>query len=158
VASGRLVPASGQIPVHTAPFWLRDGISFPCVSVHLTSSAQETWFVGEVAAPPIDNGDGTVTEFEGVVRRTQIDVVAVSQNGDERLELRKAVERVILANIPVFEGLGFSDVTISQADSEDFESKNVPLFMSQTTLTGLSVSFVGKTLPALRSVNSCNTD
>lgn len=155
VAAGRLAPADGVVSVHVAPFWLADDFAFPGISVHLTSSSPNAGrCIGNDVFPPVDNGDGTLTEFEGWIVSTQVEVVAVSLNGDERLALRRALARVLEANLLIFEGLGLQDIEVTISDSEDFAAKAAPLFFTSASISCSSASFVTITRPAFQSISA----
>jgi hypothetical protein len=102
---------------------------------------------------PVDNLDGTYTEFQGWADTSQIEVVAVSLNGDERLALRRAIKRVLQVNLEIFEALGLSDIELSLSDQEDY-AKETQLFMTSASISCTCLSFVQITRPSLQSVTS----
>jgi hypothetical protein len=153
VARGALKPASSTIPVLTAPFALADGVTFPVVSVHFETGAPAHRGLGEVYLGDMAGVlDSNITATEGWLERTVLKVVGVSQNSDERIALRQALLRVIQANLPVFNASAMIEVEFSQADTEQFTEKNVPLYFTEGTFVCLSPAFVQDQVPAITDV------
>lgn len=129
VARGALQPASGKIPVTTAPFAHQSGITFPTVSVHHDSSVAADRSIGELMLPDHLQPDGAlVTGGEGWMARVTLNIYAVSLNPDERAALREAIRRVIQANLGVFAAEGIILPNLSQRDEEQFVENNAPLY------------------------------
>jgi hypothetical protein len=134
VAFGNLKPESGKIRVVTAPYGLVEGIKFPVISVHLESDSPGTRAVGETQfGDYLDGGIGQWEENEGWLASVRLNVVGVSLNADERIQLRKAIKRVVQANLTVFTAVGFVNINFSQTDSEEFTEDLAPVFKSNGT-------------------------
>lgn len=143
VRRGALRPAAGVIPVVLAPFALADGISFPCVSVHLDSEGTAERAIGEVWGDDValDPGPGWI-ETESAMVRTSLSIVGASLNPDERLALRRALQRAVLANLPIFEARGLTQVEFSQTDDEQPAQNGAPLFLTAGTFACTSIASV----------------
>lgn len=156
VKRDRLMPESGDIPVVKAPFGLVEGITFPCVSVHVQTSAPLHRGIGEILMPD-ESIDGTAwQESEGWLSRVVLNVVAVSLNPDERAELRQALERIVLANLPIFAGRGLDlvEFTLSDVEDEGPKANNAILFMAAGTFSCVCPSFVTHDAGVVRDVEA----
>lgn len=143
VRRGALRPPSGKIPVTTAPFAALEGITLPCVSVHLDTEGTSDRAIGEVFEPDAEQDPGPGWyETEAVQVRTQLSIVGVSLNPDERLALRRALQRAVLANLGVFSDCGLSHIDFSQTDTEEFGDKNAALYLTGGAFSCLSVAAV----------------
>jgi hypothetical protein len=132
---------TGRIEVTLAPFGLADTIVFPTVSVHLDHEASSERGIGENVGPDVRLESGDWTESQGWLSRVALQVVAVSDNPITRLALRRALRRIIQANLPVFEAKGMLMVDFQQKDMED-TSFNAPLYFSIGTFSCLAPAFV----------------
>ncbi|CAH2606334.1 conserved protein of unknown function (plasmid) [Rhodovastum atsumiense] len=154
VQRGALLPQSGKIQVVTAPFAMVEHVTFPCVSVHLESDLPAYRGIGE------SFGDGEVIEGvgwddgEGWLSRVVLRVVAVSLNGDERIALRRAIKRIVIANLPVFKAAGLDQVEFSLSDHEDEGPKNsnAILFMSVGQFSCIAPSYASHRVGPIRDV------
>lgn len=154
VKRGALKPQSGKIPVITAPFGMVDKITFPCVSVHLDSDSNADRALGEMLYADEHEGAGGWTETEGWLSRTQLAVVGVSLNPDERIALRLAIQRVVTGNLPVFDAHGLVQVEFSQHDTEEFVTNNTPLFITSGSFTCMAPNFIQDTVGEIRDVTA----
>ena len=153
VSAGRLKPTTGTIPVFTAPFAMAEHLTFPAVSVHMDATSPGARFIGEVLAPDdADLSSGIITETEGWLARMTLTVSGVSLNPDERIALRLALRRVVLANLPIFDHNGKVEIEFSQNDTEEFSENNAPLYFTRGTLTFLAPAFVQDTVAPIVSV------
>jgi hypothetical protein len=157
IASGRFTPSSGTCPVVTSPYALADRISFPMISVHLDTTGPETRAIGETVTGDILDVFGTPGESEGWLASFSMNVVGVSLNPDERIALRMAVRRVIQVNLEVFDAAGMLNIGFQQQDSEDFEAKNAPLFMTGGKFTCQAPASVIYGLPIVTSTTETAT-
>ena len=149
VQRGAIKPSSGQIRVLTAPFATESGVQFPVVSVHLTSEVPMLRGIGEEMMPPMQDLPATDwSSYEGWVAQVCINIVAVSLNPDERIALRRALRRIVIVNLPVFDAAGMDQVTFSLRDDEDMRENAAPLFMAIGTFECLAPSFTSATAGA----------
>ena len=146
VAAARLKPATGRIPVYTAPPQA-EHTPMPVVTVHLDIDQSADRALGEhlapdryvnPAAPDAQSADDYWEETEGWLSRWTCSVIGWSTNPDERNSLRKALKRIIQGNLPIFEAEGMIQVDFSQRDSEDFVSYNAPMYLTTGALTCLA--------------------
>lgn len=135
VGRGTLLPKTGSVGVQNAPpLW--DATPLPVVTIHLANAAMEDRGLGEILGPDVE----TETEYfdgEGSLARVSITVVGWSLNPDERIVLRRAIRRILNANLPVFEDAGMALVDWSQRDQEDMQSYNVPVYQVVTEFSCL---------------------
>ncbi len=152
VAAGSLVPKSGLIRVLTAPPVFDDTL-WPVVVVHVESDGSDQRAIGEeIGASMPDPVTGTWADSEGWQARVQLSVTGYSLNPDERISLRQAIRRVILANLPVFNSAGMTEVSFSQQDVEDFTSYGAPVYFTTGTFSCLSPAAVSDAVPAVTDV------
>lgn len=154
VQRGTLLPTSGRVPVFLAPYVLADGSTFPSVSVHLEDDSAAERFLGGEFAPDLHDPAGGWIENEGWLAQVTLNVVGVSLNPDERIALRRAIKRIVQANMGVFASSGMQQIEFRQRDVEDFQGQNAPLFMTHGTLTCLAPSYVTADLPQITDVTA----
>ena len=154
VGMGTLVPGTGAIQVLTAPFAMADNLSLPAVSVHMDNTSPATRAIGEdLFGDVIDPATGNVNETEGWLARMTLAIVGVSLNSDERIALRRALRRVIIGNLEVFDSIGMVEIEFSQSDAEEFADKNTPLYYTRGTLTFQVPAFIQAAVPPITSVS-----
>lgn len=145
ISAGKLFPPSGAIQVTTAPFALPDGISFPTISVHLESTGPAERALGDSISDFHDQPTGLWDTDEGWLARVSLTVSAVSLNPDERISLRKALRRIIQANLPIFASAGMQLVEFQQTDSEQFTEGNAPLYLTNGAFSCIAPAYVRTT-------------
>lgn len=151
IASGRFQTPAGKVNVHSNPLMLEGKVTFPCIGVHLDSSEPEEFGIGDVLGPDTDNGDGTMTRWEGAVWRYRLSAVGISLNPDERLRLRAIIGHTLQQNHEIFELMGLQDLTFSQSDHEDMEGSNAPFFITTAAISCQVVHWTARTLPKVAS-------
>jgi hypothetical protein len=154
VAAGRLFPQTGLIPVVTAPYALIDGITFPCVSVHLENDSPGQRSVGESQFGEIYLGGIGWDLNEGWLASTRLNIVGVSLNGDERIALRKAIKRVVQENLTVFNEVGFVNISLNQVDGEMFTEDQANLFLTNGTFECDAPSYVTTAIPTITTITT----
>lgn len=116
VTRGTFNVERGYIQVLTAPP-AADTVELPVVTVHLELEKPGVRGIGEMpAADEIDGVDGQWVEHEGWLADVRLEVVGWSLNPDERIELRKALRRIVVANLPVFDAAGMVEIEFQQRD------------------------------------------
>jgi len=138
VAAGRLNHPHNKIRCLTAPPQKDDSV-FPVVTIQLTQDSPAERFIGETIAPD-DRVTGGYREHEGWYSSVRLEVVGWSLNPDERNELRRALKRAVIGNLPVFDAHGLRLVEFSQQDSEDFQTYGAPVYMTWGTFSCLAPS------------------
>lgn len=140
VARGTLNNKNGRISVLTAPP-VYDNTAWPVVTVHVNSDASGERAIGEtMGEDTFDTGGSSWLASEGWLSRWNIGISGWSLNPDERILLRKAIKRIVLGNLPVFDAAGMLQVELSQQDAEDFERYSAPVYLINGTLTCLAMS------------------
>lgn len=135
VARQVLVNKNGKIAVMTAPPVFED-TTFPAVSVHMTTENPVERGIGEILAPDLyDLTSDQWGEFEGYLANTQLTITGWALNPDERITLRKALRRIIVANFGVFDAAGLVNIETSFADTEEFDRYSAPVYMTVCTFT-----------------------
>ncbi len=138
IQRNNLTHENGAIPVFTAPP-AYGSARWPIVTVHLTSEDPAERFIGENLPPDVfDDGSDLWTESEGWLAKVELAIVGWSLNPDERIELRKALRRIVIANLGVFDGYGFVNANFTLSDMEDFESYEAPVYQVMCTFTCLA--------------------
>lgn len=140
VTRGALVHPDGAVPVLDAPP-VFDDVRFPLLTVHLQDESPQERFIGE--DPTSDDADkdlaaGTWSEAEGYLANVQIMVMAWALNPDVRREVRKAMRRIMVANLPVFDDHGLLNMSFSMQDTEDFSSYSAPVYQTMCTIRCLT--------------------
>lgn len=127
---GTLVHETGAVPVFTAPP-AYDNARWPVVTLHLEDDAPAERFIGEMGgSDELSSVTDLWAEPEGYLAKVEVRVIGWSLNSDERVELRKALRRIVIANFEVFDSFGIIMPAFSQQDSEDFESFESPVYQS----------------------------
>lgn len=145
IAAGRLFPQSGGIQVTTAPFSLAESTTFPTISVHLESTGSADRGIGDEFEDFYAQLETKWVGTEGWLSRTALNIVGVSQNADERIQIRKTIRQIIQANLPVFSGASMTLIEFSQTDSEQFSENNVPLYMTNGAFSCLAPAWIRET-------------
>lgn len=118
VARGALAPESGGIAVLNAPPVFED-TRWPVVTVHLQDEASFARGIGEmIESDQFDALEGDWQGTEGWLAKVQLTICGWSQNPDERVELRKALRRIVAANLPVFDEHGIVNIDFRQQDMD----------------------------------------
>lgn len=146
-----LIRSEGPIQVLLAPP-LYDDTRFPIVTVHLQSGAQGERYLGEVFGGDDKLESGLWVESEGWLERDTIEVIGWCLNPDVRLELRKAIRRIVVGNLAVFDALGLLNVEVSFSDTEDFETYPAAIYQVMCTLTCNAPVTVSGTTDAIDDV------
>lgn len=151
---GNFVTELGMIQVYAAQPSIERDVRLPMVTLHLDSEDPAERFIGDEIATDLLTGDDW-EESEGWLASVRLSIVGWSLNGDERIELRKAIRRIVIANLTVFEGLGFSQVSLRQEDN-DAVNGEYPAQIYQTigTFTCLAPVRVAGFVPAISDVIS----
>ena len=144
VAAGRLVHDMGYVPVLTAPP-LADNVVFPIVTVHMRNDAPSVRGIGEMVEVDFPDLNGTWEAGEGWLSNYQLDIGGwVTGNPDTRIALRKAIKKVIIGNLPLFDQRAILLPVLTMSDTEDFESYAAPMYMAMGSFTCLAPSMVSK--------------
>lgn len=122
VERGNLLNELGYIQVFTAPPNVKMNISFPLVTVTLEDESPSVRGIGEdIESEYSDEEDDTWLEQDGWLASVRLNITGWSVNPDERIELRKAIRRVMVANFKVFADKG---VILPELSQNDFDAVN----------------------------------
>lgn len=156
VERGNLVNDLGYLQVYTAPPSMDGDIRFPLVTLQLESESPAERAIGEdISGDEFDVVGFDYLDSEGWLAQVQISLCAWSLNPDERLELRKAIRRVIVANLAVFDDKGLSLVNVSFQDVDAVSGEyGAPVYQVMGTFSCLAPVRVGGRTPAIRDVIS----
>lgn len=155
VQRGNFVPELGYIQVYTAPPSLEQNLRLPLVTVHLDNEDSSERAIGEdISGDQFDAIGFDWQESEGWLANVRVMVIGWSLNSDERLELRKAIRRIIIANLPVFAAQGWDQVNLSQQDIDAINGEyTAQLYQVMSTFTCLAPVRVSGTVDAIREVS-----
>lgn len=157
VARGNLLHDDGHIKVLTAPPTSED-TRWPVVTVHLQDESPAERGIAEMIEADDDLGEEGWNEKEGWLARNQLSIMGWSLNPDERIELRKALRRIVLSNLPIFDYAGMSQIEFSQQDTEDFGSFGAPVYQVLCTLSCIAPVQVGAKVRAIEEVYQTITE
>jgi hypothetical protein len=112
--------------------------------------------IGEsIASDALDPVSTIWTDSEGYLSKVDLDfIVWVSGNADLRIAMRKAVKKVLVGNLAVFDDAGMLQVDVSISDVEDFDTYEAPMFQAVGTLSCLAPYFVTSTSPSITDANA----
>lgn len=153
VARKALVPVSGVIEVvNASPQY--EPSRWPIVSVLLIGENQIDRAIGEFyEADSFDSESGLWTESEGWLSHVQINVSGWTENSDERIALRQALRRIVIANLPVFDAQGFTQIEFQQNDMDHVGGEYpAPVYQTSSTFTCIAPVIVGDTVGSISDV------
>jgi hypothetical protein len=110
-----IVTELGYVQVFTAPPSLEQNIQFPLVTVELDHEAPGERGIGEDVYGDEFDGEGW-DDSEGWLAAVSVSIVGWSLNSDERIEMRKALRRILVANLGVFDSKGMQQISFSLSD------------------------------------------
>lgn len=117
VERGNIIADIGYVQVYTAPPSLEQQLRFPLITLHMLSETSGARGIGEdIGGDEYDAIDLDWYESEGWLADVQLSIVAWSTNSDERIELRKALRRIIVANLTVLSSNGIEQVNVGMQD------------------------------------------
>lgn len=142
---GNFQPELGYIQVYTAPPLMDQGLRFPLVTVHLDMEDSADRAIGEnISGDDFDAIGFDFEESEGWLANVRLQIIGWSLNSDERIELRKAIRRLVLANFPVFDSYGWLTPNLSQQDTDAISGEySSPMYQVMSTFTCVAPVRVG---------------
>ncbi len=152
VARGNLSPPSGMAAIDVLrAFAIFETGRMPVVTVEFVSSETQDRALGEVWGS--DDDETTAwREWAGWKRHWTLVVVAWSLNADERIALRQALERIILANLQVFDAAGLYNIDCQWQDIYDDLQYDAPVYTAVGTVTCSALSRVGMAVGKIADV------
>lgn len=154
IQRGALQHDLGKIPVLIASPTFED-TKWPVVTIHVGSDSSDNRFIGETIEPDWFDfiGDEWVGT-EGWLSRVQLNIAGWALNADVRSALRKAIKRILIANLPVFDDKGMFEISMTQQDVDDFQSYSAPVYQSICQFSCLARSAVTSVEGPIREVIS----
>lgn len=158
IARGALLPTAGSIDVLNAPP-VFDDTRWPVVTVHLLTQQPGERAIGEeFASDAFDPISGNWMENEGWLSRVQLAVIGWSLNPDERIELRKALLRLVVGNLSVFDSNGMVQIEFSQQDVDAISGEfPAPVYQTVGTFTCMAPVVVGDEVDPITDVTASGT-
>jgi hypothetical protein len=129
-------PNAGHIRVLTAPP-TQEATDWPVVTVSLVDESSGARGLGElVEADEFLDPENKWGESEGWLASVTLEVTAWCLNSDERIALRQAVRRILIANLAVFDAAGMVEINVSQRDMDFLNGEfGANVFTSALTFT-----------------------
>lgn len=142
---GNFQPELGYIQVYTAPPSIEQGLRFPLVTLHLEMEDSADRALGEnISGDAFDVVGLGWEESEGWLASVRLLIIGWSLNSDERIELRKAIRRLVVANLPVFDSYGWITPNLSQQDVDAINGEYPsPLYQVMNTFSCVAPVRVG---------------
>lgn len=153
---GNFLTELGSIQVYTAPPTMEQGLRFPLVTLHLESEDPSERAIGETISGDVFDSIGfDWNESDGWLASVRVTIIGWSLNGDERIELRKAIRRLVIANFQVFESFGWSQINLAQQDVDAVNGEYPsPLYQAVCNFSCIAPVRVGGDVPAISQVIS----
>jgi len=125
---GILANHASALEVHTVSP-RKDDTKFPVVTLKLSRDSITERGLGEYA------GEVGGDEIQGGLTDVAIQGRGWCQNADDRIELRKVLRQIMVANLDIFALSGLSEVSWSFSDSEDYETYGAPIYIVEMSIT-----------------------
>jgi hypothetical protein len=152
IQRGTLRHEQNKIPVLIASPTFED-TKWPVVTIHVANDSDGHRFIGEmVESDEFISDDFEWVGHEGWLSRVQITIGGWDLNQDGRMALRKALKRILIGNLPVFDAAGMYEITISQSDNDEFQAYPAPVYQALTQFSCLARSAVSSVEDAIREV------
>lgn len=154
VALGNLNHPQGAIPVLRSPPII-DHVAFPCITVLLETRAPDVRGVGEMVIPDQFLSDEDEWEhYQGWLDRSVIQITAWSLNAEERALLRRAIQSILIVNLPIFSEAGMTLIDFPTSDNFDPQSFGVPVYQAVFQLSCQHPAITTVRLPSIHHVES----
>jgi hypothetical protein len=137
VQRGTFVLEGGRdvIAVYSAPP-AAGAVDLPVVTVHLASERAEASAMGELIVPDTLLPGGDWLEHEGREADVQLEIVGWCLNPDERIAMRQAIRRLLMANLGVFAAAGMNEVAFQFQDLDAINGEYAAnVYQAMCTLT-----------------------
>lgn len=156
VERGNFQTELGYIQVLMGSPSLERDLRFPLVTLHMESETSGERALGEdISGDEFDAIGFDWDESEGWWGEHTVTVIGWSLNGDERNELRKALRRIVIGNMPVFEAQGWTRIDFR---AEDIDAVNgeypSPMYQVMGAFSCIAPVRVGGKVDAISTVIS----
>lgn len=157
---GNFATDLGYVQVYTASPSLERDLAMPLVTVHLENEEPGERFLGEdMIGDQFDSIGDEWTESEGWLANVSVTLIGWSLNSDERIELRKAIRRIVVANLPVFADEGWQQCSLSQQDIDAVNGEYpAHIYQVMSTFSCLAPVRVGGKVDPVREIISRRTN
>ncbi len=157
---GNFLPELGYIQVFTAPPSLERDLRLPLVTVHLESEEPGERGIGEtIGGDELDITGIGWDEDQSWLSSVQITVIGWSSNSDERIELRKALRRIIMGNLEVFASKCIQQISFSQHDIDAVNGEYpAPMYQCMNNFSCVSPVHVGGPVGVIENVTHTLTE
>lgn len=155
VERGNILNDLGYIQVYTAPPSLEQNLFFPLVTITLDRESPEIRGLGDdISGDEFDSIGFDWLESEGWIASVDLTIVGWSLNSDERIELRKAIRRVIVANLPVFASHGIDQINLDMNDVDAVNGEyGAPIYQVMANFSCVAPVRVGGRVGAFDAVS-----
>lgn len=151
---GNFQPEHGYIQVFTAAPSLERDLRLPLVTIHLENEEPGERAIGEmISTDKFDSIGYEWNDAEGWLSNVALTIIGWSLNSDERMELRKALRRIIVANLEVLSGHGIEQVSLSQSDVDAVNGEYpAPIYQVMCNFTCIAPVRVGGPVDAITTI------
>lgn len=157
---GNFLPELGYIQVFTAPPSLERDLRLPLVTVHMESEEPAERGIGEtIGGDEFDAIGFSWEEDQSWLAGVQITMIGWSANSDERIELRKALRRIVMGNLEIFSSKSIQQVSLSQHDIDAVNGEYpAPMYQCMCNFSCVSPVHVGGPAEAIVDVTQTLTE
>ena len=160
VERGNIQTELGYVQVFTSSPSLDRDLQFPLVTLHLENEEPTVRAIGEyIGGDEFDAIEDEWNEQEGWLASVRLTIIGWSLNADERSELRQALRRIIIGNLPLFRDQGWEQIDLSQQHFDAVSGEyNAPIFQVMNTFSCLAPVVVAGSVQPIREVISRRTN
>jgi len=126
---------------------------WPVVSVHLDDESTSERGIGELLTEEAV-APGGWEAGEGWLSRIVLTIMGWSLNPTERIAMRAALRRVLVANLPVFSAAGMDQIDLRFSDVDEMERYPAPVYAVSCALTCLAPVHVVSSIVPISDVHT----
>lgn len=154
VRRGTLTHELGYVQVFTAPPSLEQNLRLPVVTIQLDDESSGIRGIGEnISGDEFDSVGFEWDESEGWLANVQLSLVGWCLNSDERIELRKAIRRIIASNLPVLQSRGIDQVNLTMRDEDAVNGEyGAPIYQVVCTMSCVAPVRVSERIKPIEDV------
>lgn len=155
VARNALKPEVGHVSVYTAPP-AQTQTDMPVVIVHLEGDATGERGLGEFVTPDTrDEQANEWVEHEGMLDNVSLEIQIWSLNPDERVLMRKLLQRILVANLGIFDAAGLIEIAWNARDLEFLNGEfGANVYQTVFSFTCQAPVFVTSRAPTIASTTT----
>lgn len=146
----------GFVQVFPSPPGVHDDLRFPLVTMHLESEARAESAIGEyIGGDEFDAAAFDWGDQEGWLASVHLQIATWSTNADERVELRKALRRIVVGNLSVFDAAGITQVGFEMSDVDYLNGEfGAPVYQTMANFSCQAPVRVGGRITAVRDISA----